>query len=135
MVQARWIAVTMYTGVLLVLPTVGVLVKPPAPVPEAALRLLAALLGLVAVGEYLASLLVAARLTSGSGASRPVGALAAGIISAAMGASIAVYGFVLGLLGAPGWAPVFYVLCLVHGVHLAIRWPELERAAEQGAPG
>jgi len=47
-----------------------------------------------------------------------------------LGASLAVYGLVLAVLGAPGWGYVLFVLCLVQGMHLMIRWPDYERAAE-----
>jgi hypothetical protein len=137
MSQARFIAIAIYLSGLVVLPSLGLWIKPPRPAPGELLRLLPLVFLVVAVTEYGLSLFLEARLLSvrirpKQSQSPP---FAAAIVSAAMGASIAIYGFVLGLLGAPGWAPVFYLASLIHGVHLMVRWPNLERAAEQQSGG
>jgi hypothetical protein len=53
------------------------------------------------------------------------------VVTAAFGASLAVYGLIVTLLGAPAWGGVLYVLCAVHGLHLMMRWPNYAAAAEQ----
>jgi hypothetical protein len=52
-----------------------------------------------------------------------------GILVGAVGASLASYGLVLSVFGVSGWALALYALCVLHGIHLAVRWPDYEEAA------
>ena len=59
----------------------------------------------------------------------PHAVVTAAILVAAIGESMAVSGLVLALLGVNAWALALYALCLLHGIHLALRWPDYEHAA------
>jgi len=78
------------------------------------------------------SLLVERRLLAQArDAGAPQSVVTAAVVTAAFGASLAVYGLVVTVLGAPAWGAAFYVLCAVHGLHLMIRWPSYAQAVEQ----
>lgn len=128
---ARWIAIAMYGSPLIAFPYVGRYVRPEVTVTPETLRVLALVLGAVAVADYAISLWLEtkllARVQADGRVSRAVTAI---VIVAAFGVSLGVYGLVLSLLGARGWGAAFYVLCAAHGLHLLLRWPRYERAAE-----
>ena len=128
---ARWIAIAMYLSGLVIYPVIGVSVKPMTNVDPEVLRLLGPLFLVVAVVDYIVSLLqerimlARARARAGGAAT----ALTTVLIVSACGESLALFGLVIHLLGAPNWALALYSLCAVHGLHLMIRWPEYEAAA------
>ena len=134
--QARLIAMLVYAGPLVVFPIVGRAAKASVSVDAEVLPVLAAVLGVVGVVDYGLSLFIEekmlARARSGGRQSQNA-ILATAVVVAAFGATLAVYGLVLTLLGAPGWGSAFYVLTAAHGLHLVLRWPRYERAAE-GTP-
>ena len=123
---ARLIATLMYAGPLVIFPWVGRFVKTGMALGPKALAVLAPALLFVAVTDYVISLFVEARLLGQARdagvAGKPV--ITAAVITSAFGASLAVYGLVVTMLGAPAWGSVFYVLCGVHGLHLMMRWPQ-----------
>jgi F0F1-type ATP synthase membrane subunit c/vacuolar-type H+-ATPase subunit K len=127
--SARWIVLTIYLSGLVIYPTVGALAgaRQGAP-PEVPKILPLALLG-VSMASYVVSLVVERILiTQAKSRGSETGAASAAIVTAAFGESFAIYGLVLTFAGAGNWAPLFYVLCLLHGVHLLVRWPSLEAA-------
>lgn len=131
--QTRWIVISIYASCLVMLPITAQLVRVKTALPSETLRLLPISLLVVAIFEYGLSLYLERRalaggLFHGRSDSRPA---AAAIVTASIGGGIAVYGFALAILGAPGWSPVFYLLSLVHGLHLAMRWPDYEQVAER----
>ena len=131
---ARWIVTMMYIGPLVVFPFVGRAVKSPISVDPQALRMLAIILAVVGLTDYGLSLFLErwllARARSGSKAGAdPV--VTAALTVSALGISLAAYGLVLTLLGAPRWGAMFYVGCALHGFHLMLRWPGYSRAAER----
>lgn len=134
---ARWIVISMYLVPLAIFPILGRTLELDVAVGAEELRILSFVLGMVALGDYALSLLLERKLLAQARAgeartgSSPL--LAAAVVVAALGASIAIYGLVLTLLGAPRWGDACYILCAVHGLHLAIRWPRYQRIAE-GAP-
>jgi hypothetical protein len=124
------IAVAMYVVPLVVLPLIGTFVKAPHPYPAASMRLLAPILAVVAVGDYIASLVVERSfLRSASERGIASGPAVALIVAAAFGVSIALYGFILSVLGAARWPLFFYALCFIHGVHLLARAQSYPRPA------
>jgi len=128
---ARWIAIAMYLSGLVIYPVIGVSVKPMTNVDPEVLRLLGPLFLVVAVVDYIVSLLLE-RILLARARGRAGGAAAAFttvLIVSACGESLALFGLVIHLLGAPNWALALYSLCAVHGLHLMIRWPEYEAAA------
>ena len=134
--RAQFVATLIYVVPLVVFPIVGRMVKVNATVDAESLRVLALVLGVGGVADYGISLFLEQRMlargeTDGTKAASAVFSTAA--VVASFGASLAVYGLVLTLLGAPGWGAALYVLCAAHGLHLVIRWPRYARAAE-GAP-
>lgn len=134
--RAQLVATLIYVVPLVVFPMVGRMVKVSATVDAETLRVLALALGVVGVADYGISLFLEQRMLararrSGTTAASAVFSTAA--VVASFGASLAVYGLVLTLLGAPGWGAALYVLCAVHGLHLMIRWPRYARAAEGAA--
>jgi F0F1-type ATP synthase membrane subunit c/vacuolar-type H+-ATPase subunit K len=129
---ARLIATLTYVAPLVVFPWVGRVAAPVVSLDRKALGILVPALLFVGVTDYVISLLVEARLLAQAreaGARQSV--VTAAIVTAAFGASLAVYGLVVTLLGAPAWGGAFYVLCAVHGLHLMMRWPSYAAAAEQ----
>jgi len=135
---ARWIVTLMYVVPLVVFPVVGRMVKVGAAVDAEGLRVLALVLGIVGLGDYAISLVLEQRFLAQARARAETksghnAVVTAALVVAALGASLAVYGLVLTLLGAPKWGSLFYVLCAAHGLHLMVRWPRYARAAE-GAP-
>jgi hypothetical protein len=128
---ARLIATMMYVGPLVTFPWIGRLVKVGASLDPKVLPVLAAVLLVVGVVDYGASLLLEGKLLAQARERGPQGIIAAATVTAAFGASLAVYGLVLTLLGARTWGSVLYVLCAVHGLHLIVRWPSYTQAAEQ----
>ena len=128
---ARRIAIAMYLSGLVIYPVIGVSVKPMTNVDPEVLRLLGPLFLVVAVVDYIVSLLLE-RILLARARGRAGGAPAAittVLIVSACGESLALFGLVIHLLGAPNWALALYSLCAVHGLHLMIRWPEYEAAA------
>jgi len=53
------------------------------------------------------------------------------IIVSAVGASIAIYGLVLALLGFGKEAGLLYGLGALHGIHLQLRWDRYEEATQR----
>ncbi len=130
---ARWIATLMYVLALVAFQLVGRLAAAPLEVDAATMTVLAYVLLAVGVVDYGLSLLLerwllAKARSSAGGASTAV--VSAALVVSALGVSLAVYGLVVTLLGAPAWGALLYILCAVHGLHLIIRWPEYQRAAE-----
>jgi len=128
---ARWIAIAMYLTGLAVYPVIGVSVKPTTNVEPDVLRLLGPLFLVVAVADYIVSLLLE-RIMLARARARAGGAATAFttvLIVSACGESLALFGLVIHLLGAPNWALALYSLCAVHGLHLMIRWPEYDAPA------
>lgn len=134
--SARWIATLMYIVSLVVFQFVGRVVDSPVRLDSATLTVLAYVLLTVGIADYGLSLFLEKKLLatarSGKGDSSN-SVVSAALIVSALGVSLAVYGLVLTLLGAPAWGAVFYVLCALHGLHLMVRWPAYVRAAE-GTP-
>ena len=136
--RAQLVATLIYVVPLVVFPMVGRMVKVNATLDAEGLRVLALALGVAGVADYGISLFLEQRMLARAGAEaeaegsqNPV--MIAALVVASMGASLAVYGLVLTLLGAPGWGAALYVLCAAHGLHLMIRWPRYARAAEGAA--
>ena len=133
---ARWIVTLTYVVALVVLPMAGRLFQVQAAIDAEELRILAFVLAMVALGDYAISLLLEHRLLAQARAAAETksghdSVVTTAVVVAALGASLAVYGLVLTLLGAPMWGAVCYVLCAIHGLHLMIRWPRYQRAAER----
>ncbi len=134
--RAQFVATLIYVVPLVVFPMVGRLVKTKPAMDAESVGILAIALLAVSVADYGISLFLEQRMlararSSGTTAASAVFSTAA--VVASFGASLAVYGLVLTLLGAPGWGAALYVLCAVHGLHLMIRWPRYARAAEGAA--
>lgn len=128
---ARWVVLAAYLAGLVIYPLVGVLVKPVVSLPPELLRLLSMILLCAAVTLYIVSLIVEAMiLARARRAENSGGAATAAVITGAFGESIALFGLVLALLGAGSWGALLYGLCFVHGVHLMIRWPNLEAVTD-----
>jgi hypothetical protein len=129
---ARLIATVMYAGPLVVLPWVGRFATAGNVANPKVLGVLVPVLVFVAVTDYVISLLVEAKVLAQArdvaGPKKPV--ITAAAVTSAFGASLAVYGLVVTMLGAAAWGAAFYVLCAVHGLHLMIRWPRYAAAAE-----
>jgi hypothetical protein len=127
---ARWIVIAMYFAAVVVYPAIGAMVKTTQLVPDGTLRLLPTLFLVMAGVDYVISLVLEASLLTQARRERnPTGAVTAAILTGSFGCSFGVFGLILGLLGARAWSMPFYALSLVHGVHLMIRWPSLERVA------
>lgn len=125
---ARWIALALYVTGLVTYPIVGALVKTTPTLAAEVMRVLPVMLLGVGVADYLLSLVLEGMmLAQARKTGNPSGAANAVILTAAMGESLAVFGLVLALLGMGSWAVVLYALCFIHGVHLAVRWPNIER--------
>ncbi len=133
---AGWIAAVMYLTGVVVLPLVGTFAKAPHPAPAAALRVMVPVLAIIAVGDYLVSLLLErSLLRSIAKRGAVLGFTTAGpgnvvVVTAALGASIALYGFILSILGSARWPLFFYGLCFIHGVHLLARAQSFPRPAD-----
>jgi hypothetical protein len=130
---ARWIATLMYVVALVVFQLVGRLVAVPVELDATTMRVLAYALLAVGIMDYGLSLFLERKLLArarAGGAQAASSVVPAALIVSALGVSLAVYGLVLTLLGAPAWGAVFYMLCAVHGLHLIIRWPDYARAAQ-----
>jgi hypothetical protein len=131
---ARAIVTLLYVIPLVIFPFVPRLVGPEVSVGADALRVLAPALIVVGVMDYAISLFLEQKMLTQARVSRQHNQVAtAAIVVAALGASLAVYGLVLTLLGAASWGAVLYVLCAAHGLHLIVRWPRYARAT-QGTP-
>ena len=129
---ARLIATMMYVAPLVAFPWIGRLAKVGASLDSKVLPVLAAALLVVGIVDYGASLFLEAKLLGQARDARaPQSVVTAAVVTAAFGASLAVYGLVLTLLGARTWGSVLYVFCAVHGLHLIVRWPNYTQAAEQ----
>jgi F0F1-type ATP synthase membrane subunit c/vacuolar-type H+-ATPase subunit K len=129
---ARLIATLLYVAPLVVFPWIGRTAKVSASLDPKVLGILVPALLFVGVTDYVISLLVERRLLAQArDAGAPQSVVTAAVVTAAFGASLAVYGLVVTLLGAPAWGGVFYVLCAVHGLHLMMRWPSYAQAVEQ----
>ena len=129
---ARMIATLLYVAPLVIFPWIGRTAKVSASLDPKVLGILAPALLFVGVTDYVISLLVEGRLLAQArDAGAPQSVVTAAVVTAAFGASLAVYGLIVRLLGAPAWGAIFYVLCAVHGLHLMIRWPSYAQAVEQ----
>ncbi|MFB3882661.1 MAG: hypothetical protein ACE149_15450 [Armatimonadota bacterium] len=128
---ARLIATLMYVGPLVAFPWIGRFVKVGEPLGPNSLPVLGAVLLVVGIVDYGLSLFLEAKLLGQASERGPQGVVAAAVVTAAFGASLAVYGLVLTILGAAVWGSVLYVLCAVHGLHLMVRWPSYAAAAER----
>ncbi len=132
---ARWIATFMYFTALGVYPVIGSVVRVQQPVEEEVLQVLGPALLAAGVGAYSVSLFLE-RMLLAQAISRPdreAKAATTAVIVAAIGESLGVFGLVLALLGSQSWAWGLYALCAAHGLHLLVRVPRYNRAAE-GAP-
>ena len=132
---ARWIATFMYFTALGVYPVIGSVVSVQQPLEDEVLRVLGPALLAAGVGAYAVSLLLE-RLLLAQALSRPdreAKVATTAVIVAALGESLGVFGLVLALLGSSSWAWGLYALCAAHGLHLLVRVPRYNRAAE-GAP-
>jgi heme/copper-type cytochrome/quinol oxidase subunit 3 len=131
---ARWMATLMYVVALVVFQLAGRLAPAPVELDASTMTVLAYALLAVGIMDYGLSLFLEKKLLAkaqSGGADASGAVVSAALIVSALGVSLAVYGLVLTLLGAPTWGAVFYMLCAVHGLHLIIRWPDYARAAEQ----
>jgi hypothetical protein len=136
---ARAISAMMYLGALAACVVVGAMLKPR---PVSGLpQILPWLLLVVAVADYGVSLAIEGVLLSGKGGKAAPGTLSAApegraatatIVVSAFGVSIGIYGIVLAFLSLPRWSWAFYALCLLHGIHLQLRWDRYEEAARRG---
>ena len=129
---ARCVATILYVVPLVVFPFVGRMVRPEVSIRADVLRMLGLALVVIGVVDYGISLFLERKMLppAGSGPGSPARALAAAALVASFGASLAVYGLVITLLGAPIWGAALYVMCAAHGFHLMVRWPRYARAAE-----
>lgn len=130
---ARLIAIVVYVVGLVVYPLVGLLARVKAGVSSETLAVLGpAMLG-VGVADYVASSVMERALLSAArrapAGRRPARVMTAAVMTAAFGESLAVLGLVVSLVGARDWGGLLYLLCLVHGVHLRMRWSQYESAA------
>lgn len=145
---AQWIVTFMYVIPLVVFPFVPRIVAPNFDMDATTLSVLAAVFLVAGLADYGVSLFLERLLlakaravvdpaqTDRAATSFPSNAspvLTAALVVGGLGASLAVYGLVLTLLGARVWGAVLYVLCCVHGFHLVIRWPRYSRAAAGAA--
>jgi hypothetical protein len=132
----RWVIIMMYVGSLIVYPLIGANVKIAPSLSPDNVSLLGSVLLAVGLADYVISLFLERKLLAQArshiGHGNPAGPAA--FLVAALGVSLAVYGFVLTMLGAPSWGLALYALCFAHGVHLALRWPHYEHAAEPRYP-
>jgi hypothetical protein len=129
---ARLIATLLYVAPLVIFPWVGRSARVSASLDPKVLGILVPALLFVGMTDYVISLLVEGRLLAQArNAGAPQSVVTAAVVTAVFGASLAVYGLVVTVLGAPVWGGVFYVLCAVHGLHLMIRWPSYAQAVEQ----
>ena len=128
LITARWIVTLMYIGPLVVFQFVGRAVRPSPSLDPQTLGILAAVLAVVGLTDYGLSLFLErwflGRPRAG-GSAAPV--VSAAFVVSALGVSLAAYGLVLTLLGAPRWGAMFYIACALHGFHLMLRWPRYER--------
>ena len=130
--RARLIATLLYVAPLVIFPWIGRTAKVSTSLDPKVLGILVPALLFVGVTDYVISLLVERRLLAQArDAGAPQSVVTAAVVTAAFGASLAVYGLVVTVLGAPAWGAAFYVLCAVHGLHLMIRWPSYAQAVEQ----
>jgi len=142
---AQWIVTFMYVVPLVVFPFVPRFLRPELNIDATTLSILSGVLFAVALLDYGASLFIervllakaqtaadpkqAGRASAGAHAvMSPV--LTAALVVGGFGASLAVYGLVLTVLGSRTWGAALYVLCCVHGFHLLTRWPKYVHAAE-----
>jgi hypothetical protein len=131
---ARWIATLMYVLPLVGFQLLGRAIAAPVELAEATMTVLVYVLLAVGIVDYGLSLFLERKLLGkahSGGADASSAVVSAALIVSALGVSLAVYGLVLTLLGAPAWGAVFYVLCAIHGLHLIIRWTDYARAAER----
>jgi hypothetical protein len=123
----------MYFCGVVVYPTVGALVKPPShPDPDLLpfLPLLPKVLLAAALVVYVGSLWVEKEMLCRARRRRaPLEASYAALVVSACGEAISVFGLMLSLSGTGSWSPIFYGLCLAHGVHLALRWSSYQEIA------
>jgi len=133
---ARWTVIAVYFAGLVVYPIVGFTVKLPHSVSGSLPAAVGPILLAMGIMDYFISLIVERAMLAQVRAnpSRPAAVTTAAITVAALGESLALFGLFLSLLDMRQWGLALYALCLVHGVHLAIRWPGYEQAAELGYP-
>ena len=128
---ARLIATLIYVGPLVIFPWVTRMAKIPTPPSAKVMGVLVPALRFVAVTDYVISLFIEARLLRQARHLRaPQSLVSAAVVTASFGASLAVYGLIVTMLGAPVWGAVFYVLCAAHGLHLMMRWPAYQQVVE-----
>jgi len=127
----RVMLISLYLSALVACPAIGSAVKAGHPLSPQTGQLLGTILLVVGAADYAISLflerhmLKRARSSADLQSAVPVTAILVG----ALGASLAGYGLVLSVFGVSGWALALYALCVLHGIHLAIRWPDYEEAA------
>lgn len=133
---ARLVVIVVYAVGLVVYPLVGLLARVKAGVSSETLAVLGPVMLGVGVADYVASLVMERALLTAAGkapvAQRPARLMTAAIVTAALGESVALFGLVVSLYGARGWGGLLYLLCLVHGLHLRMRWSQYESAAAGG---
>lgn len=91
-------------------------------------------LALLAVGlvDYGISLFLEKQgLEKARASGSPGGIVTTAVIIGAFGASLAVYGLILSALHVARLAEVLFGLCLIHGIHLLLRWPNYAEAARE----
>jgi len=130
---ARVLVIVVYATALVVYPAIGAMVKLPKALAPQTGQLLGIILLSVGGFEYLLSLWLERRLLARAAerGDPQAAVVSAAMVVAAMGESLSLFGLVLALLSANAWALALYALCLLHGIHLALRWPDYEYAAQQ----
>jgi alpha-beta hydrolase superfamily lysophospholipase len=126
--SAARIAAATYLVALVVLPLIGALVNALHLHPAGRDPLLPPALAVVAIGAYIASLVVERSMLRASAeraiASGPAVAL---MTTPFFGLGIALFGLLLAVLGAGRWPLFFYALCFIHGAHLLARGQRFSR--------
>ena len=126
---ARVIVIAVYATSLVVYPAIGATVKLQTVLAPHTGQLLGIILLSLGAVEYGLSLWLEQRLLARAAAQgNPQAAVTAAIVVAAIGETMAIFGLALALLGVNAWALALYALCLLHGIHLALRWPDYEQA-------
>lgn len=129
LIRTRWVVAMMYVGPLVTFQFVGRAVRPPTSLEPQTLGVLAAVLAVVGVTDYGLSLFLEGwLLRKARDGNSPGSAVTAAFVVSALGVSLAIYGLVLTLLGSRKWGSMFYAACVLHGLHLMVRWPRYERA-------
>jgi F0F1-type ATP synthase membrane subunit c/vacuolar-type H+-ATPase subunit K len=128
----RAVVAALYFAGVVVYPLIGVVAAPDAShLPAQTVRLLGPVFLAVGIADYILSLVVEQSLlgVARKRAQLPQAIFMPAIIVAGFGESLSILGLILSFLGAKSWALPLYVLCFMHGVHLASRWPRYRAAA------